>query len=57
MFQETIAASFATLTSLARTKLSYYATNIGGKPAKDSKSWFNDLTTDLVSVTVTYSKK
>ena len=34
----------------------YYATNIGGKPAKDSKSWFNDLTTDLVSVTVTHSK-
>ena len=35
----------------------YYATNIGGEPAKDSKSWFNDLTTDLVIVTVTHSKK
>jgi len=35
----------------------YYATNIGGKPAKDTKSWFNGLTTDLVSDTVTCSKK
>jgi len=42
----------------SRAKLwCYYATNIEGKPAKDSKTWFNDLTTDLVSVTATHSKK